>query len=318
MRHAKVYRITVEDESRLQTIVSKSLTPMGLLGLGCSLLAVSVLLGFLLVWLTPIKHLLPGYLRESQRAASVEAIVRLDSLQDAYIRNEVYIANILSLLDTHRKPSDSVTAVNRTLFVSDSLLGRSAEETRFAKMMREREKFNISLLASMAAEGILLYPVCDESFISPDSRDAFEVEMQLPAGANLMALADGVIIDAYYDIRTNSYIVITQHDNGFISRIIGLGDLMVGRGDKVQGGEILCSAPRMKSKLPIKAFISLWHNGTPVKPYDYIIGHRYRINQKSRRINSTSTVKASQGNGNQVSDSLSEINNVSDPLTEHQ
>ena len=274
------------------TLASWTLTPARLAGAAVVVALASLAAGCALAAFTPIRRLVPGFVGESQRAATENAIMRVDSLRDAYTRNEIYLANLRVLLDDTRTPSDSAAAVSRLRPLSvDSLLPRSPEEARFVAMMQDREKYNVTVRASIAAEDMLLYPVSDEGVVSQDSRDSYSAKVILPRGASVMAMADGSVIAAYFDHKLRTYVVLTQHDNGFVSRIAGLPSIMVGEGDILQGGEILCAFPRMKGGQPTAVSVSLWHNGTPVKPYEYIAGHRYRATtpSDSRRQKETSS-----------------------------
>lgn len=278
MKTGRKYRITIEDETRLENIASRSFSfpSLALTIAGGAILF--MILGAVIMAVTPLREMIPGYFRDSQRAVTENALLRIDSLRDAYLRNEIFLANVNNILDTDRRPSDSVSLAGRSISLpADSLMRRSAEEAGFIKVMQEREKFNISVIASVAAEGMLMYPVSDEGTVTNDSRDSYEVRIVLPERASVMAIADGAVIGTYYDSKNRSYVVLTQHDNGFVSRISGLGRLLVGINDPVTGGEIIAEAPAYKSSRPAMAGISLWHNGTPVKPYEYILGNRNRI-----------------------------------------
>ncbi|MDE6236037.1 MAG: M23 family metallopeptidase [Muribaculaceae bacterium] len=278
MRPSKRYKFTLEDESRLEKIASHSFSPLSLAMAGVGGMLILMSLGALIVGLTPLRELMPGNLSYSRRAETENAMLRLDSLNEVYIRNEVFLANVNRVLDTERQPADSSEiAVGKMTPTADSLIKRSAEETRFAQMMQNREKFNISMIASMAADGMLMYPVSDEGIIASDSRDDYEVRVVLPNHASVMAIADGVIIGGYYDTVRKSYVLLTQHDNGFVSRISGLGTLLVAESDLVTGGEIIARPAIPRNGNPTTLKVSLWHNGTPVKPYEYVAGHRYRV-----------------------------------------
>ena len=231
----------------------------------------------MIISLTPIRTLIPGFIPDSRRAASEEALLLVDSLREAYAINERYLNNLRNVMNSDRLPADTFPAavpVSPGLQV-ESLLPPSHEEIGFTKIMQEREKFNISLLSKMAAEGMLLFPVSDEGSVVADSRDSYQVRMIVPDNATIMAVADGVVIAEYFDARSRRHVLILQHDNGFVSRIAGLGNLLVGQNDIVNGGEVISLAPQIKNNAASEIFVELWHNGIPVKPYDYIIGHKY-------------------------------------------
>lgn len=275
MKGHKKYKITIEDESRLQTIASWRLTPLKIVGLAVPALLLMLVIGYLFVLLTPAKNLIPGYFRASERAATEQALLRADSLMDNWRRNEIYLENLKQVFDIERIPTDSINASRNTeTFSPDSLLPASAEEVRFAKMIQEREKFNVTVKASLSAEGMLFYPISDEGVVTLESRDKYAANIILPKDGAIMALADGSVLARYFDAASGGYSLILQHDNGFVSRYSGLGSLLVGQSDIVTGGQILSKAPLASSGHPAGITVELWHNGNALKPYDYITTKR--------------------------------------------
>lgn len=271
MRIKRRYKITIEDESRLETLARWSLTPrMIALLTGVAVVGIFII-GFIFVLLTPAKQLIPGYYRPSQRAASEEALLKVDSIRDAYRANDIYMANLLAVLDSERTPTDSVAAGHHNATATqDSLLPTSAEETQFIRAMQEREKFNISILAPMAAEGMLFYPVADTGVVTQDSRDSYSTKIAIAKGTEIMALADGVALAVYGDPFHGGYSIILQHPNGFVSRYSGLGTPLVGQSDMVAGGGIIALAPNTPASKSQYINVEMWHNGNPLVPYRYV------------------------------------------------
>lgn len=276
MKPRKLYKITISDEARLENIAVKTFSASSLVIAIIVAAVVAAALGFIIVVSTPLKTLIPGYLGDSQRAATEDAIMRIDSIRDAYAINEQYIANIRSLLGSPRASSDTAVASPGAPFTisADSLLPRSPEEARFVAMMQDREKYNITRRASIAAEDMILYPVSPEGIMAQDSRDSFSAHVILPKDASILALADGRVLASYYDVKQKNYVVITQHDRGFVSRVSGLPIPSVGEGDEILGGEAI-STTVSSGKKPVEISVELWFDGVPVKPYDYIAGRRY-------------------------------------------
>lgn len=275
----RIYKISIDDESHLQTLASWTMTPMRILLASVILIIIIFISGFLVVALTPAKQLIPGFLRESERALTENALLRVDSLRNAFAVNQAYLANIRNLLNTDRLPSDSMAVVNRILSVApDSLLPSSRAEIAFARRMQQSEKFNISVQSTMAAEGMLFYPVSEDGVQTAGSKDAYKAVMILPVNTSVMAMADAVVIASYLSNgrnATDGYTLILQHDNGFVSRYKGLGSPLVGEADFVAGGEILSLARPSKSRTPAPVEIEIWHNGLPLKPFNYINSHRH-------------------------------------------
>ncbi len=272
MRPRRILKLTLSDEARLQTLASLTITPVRILAIAALALVTAMVVGFLLVLLTPLKTLIPGYMRESQRAASELALLRVDSLQEAYIRNQAYVENLNRVMDIERQAVRSRTVADsaRRIIPADSLLPPSAEESRFVRRMQEREKFNISVVAPMAAEGMLFYPVCDDGIVTGDSKNSLKAILNIPADASIMAMADGNVVALYYDPKRHGYTLIMQHDNGFLSRYTGLGSPLVGEADEVLGGQVLCLTPAPRNGHPAEISVELWHDAIRIPPYSYI------------------------------------------------
>ena len=275
----RLFKISIDDESHLQSLASWTMTPARIIITSLILLAVIFIAGFLLICFTPARQLVPGYFRESERAITENALLRVDSLRNAYQINQAYLANLRKVLDTDRLPTDSMAIVNRMLSVApDSLLPPSKAEVALAKRMQQSEKFNISVQSTMAAEGMLFYPISEDGVQTAESKDDYKAVMILPVNTSVMAMADAVVIASFRsDDATSSghYNLILQHDNGFVSRYSGLGMPLVGNSDYVAGGEILSMASAPGSHTPPVVTVEIWHNGIPVKPFNYINSHRH-------------------------------------------
>lgn len=278
MKASRRFKITVEDESRLQDIASFSLSPLKIILIIFGGLLFSIIIGYLFVLLTPAKNLIPGYFRASQRAASEQALLRVDSLMEAYRVNEAYMANLREVFDVNRVPEDTVAVASSAgTFSPDSLMPASAAENRFAAMMQDREKFNI-VKASIASEGMLFYPISEDGIVTSASRNAYAVRMVLPANSAVAALADGVVLASYYDPPGKGYSIIMQHDNGFVSRYSSLRSPLVKQSESVAGGKIIALSPLSPAGKASEITVELWHDGIHIKPYEFISRHHRRPN----------------------------------------
>lgn len=290
MKPRKLYKITVSDEARLDNIFARTFSvPMLLVSVTVFLLF-SAALGFLIVIATPLKSLIPGHLGDSQRAATENAIMRVDSLRDAYALNEQYIANIKSILGgpVNRQDTSSVAPGAIFSISADSLLPKSIEEERFVSSMQNHVAFNISRRASIAAEDMMLYPVSPDGIVAQESLDSYSAHVLLPGNASVLAIADGRVLASYYDVKSKKYVIIAQHDRGFVSKISGLPIPFVGNGDELSGGEAIAVMTPAGNN-PVEISVELWFDGVPVKPYDYIAGRRYLRSPSSKSSSSVSS-----------------------------
>lgn len=274
MKSQKKYRLIIEDETCLEKVGQWTFRPVVLWTIGVLMLVNSIILGFLFVLLTPAKRLIPGYYQPSQRVASEEAIMRLDSIYGAFNRNNQYVNNILTVLNEDRS-AEKLDSVEQ-LFSSATpvmLMATSKEEVKFNNIMHEREKYNISVLAPLAANGMKFYPVSREAIMATDVMDAECITIQMPSEAMVMSVADGTVLDVHRVASGASYSMIIQHNNGFTSKYSGLGSVSVGVGEIVNGGQVVGLTRIEGMRLAPTIQIEMWHNGTPLKPYKYITGN---------------------------------------------
>ncbi len=270
-RHPK-YRIRIEDESRLEDLADITLSPLSLWTAVGAALIILVMISGAIVMVTPLRTLLPGYMKQSERSATEDNILRLDSIFGAYAQNQNYLDNILKAFDTDRTPTaDSlVMTANLREMSPDSLLPPSPLERKFVNAMEERERFNISVLAPLAADGMMFSPLSDGGIFSASSRTEEKGNVVMPPDESVKCVADGSILASYYSAAEGGYVVIVQHAKGFVTRIARLGSPMVSAGDAVLAGQMLALGPNPDSKGRRYVEVMMWHNGLPLIPYEYI------------------------------------------------
>lgn len=275
MKARKKYTLTLEDESRLEKIVRISASPKKYFLAGAAAVVFLMLAGSFIVAFTPLRNILPGYLKESERAATEESHMRLDSLQQAYENNVAYLANIMEVINPSHAGKDSIRKENISEIdiplSPDSLLPTSIEERKFITMMREREKYNISVIAPLAAESMMFTPINEESIISEKTKTSAKAEVILSKGATVGAIADGRVISISQSVKEGGgTAVIIQHPKGFLSRCSRLGTVLIEPGDFVTGGQIIALSSSGNARKNEIITIEMWHNGNQLVPYDYL------------------------------------------------
>lgn len=277
MRTRRRYSIIIEDESRLENVVRLTMSPAKLCLMIAGIVVFLMIAGTLTVAFTPARALLPGYLKDSERAATEEQHLRLDSLLEVYDNNQAYIANFMEVINTDRdvdrrqvEENDSVSG-NTTIFSADSLLPTSLVERKFLSVMMEREKYNISVIAPLAAESMMFTPVNESSVVTQASQESTKADVILAKGSTVAAIADGKVIAVSQSVREGGgSAVIIQHPKGFLSRLSRLGNVLIEPGDNVTGGQVIALTSRGNSRMNEHITIEIWHNGTPLIPYDYL------------------------------------------------
>lgn len=271
MGKSKKYRISIEDEAHLQTIGSVSMSvPSICIACVIALLA-AVAAGGFLVMVTPLKTLLPGYLKKSERNASVENLMRLDSLQAAYVRNQEYIDNFIRVADPSFTPDSAREDISFNDDISpDSLIPASQAEKVFVKSMQEREKYNLSVLTPLAADGMMFGVPAHRAVFLRDSRAERKCAIAIDKDEPVTSIADGTVLAAYYSPSEKGYVVITQHARGFVSRLSHLYSPVVETGDAVGIGQVVSLPSRNNAPGGNTIYIEMWHNAISLRPYDFL------------------------------------------------
>lgn len=245
--------------------------PLSLLLCVAGAVAISLLLGAAIVMVTPLRTLLPGYLKQSERSATEDNIMRLDSILAIYERNQNYYDNVFRAMNTDRIETDSASATPNIMELSpDSLLPSSPAERKFVSDMEERERYNISVLAPLAADGMMFSPVCDSAIFLSSSRNSERGLVVMPAGEAVRCVADGSVLATYYSPSEKGYVVLVQHDKGFVTRCAALGTPMVSAGDAVMAGQMIALGPQPDRSGRRIAEVRMWHNGLALIPFKYI------------------------------------------------
>lgn len=267
MRLDRQYSISLSDMSRLERLAEVR-RPLWVILIWCFIGALAAIFtAGVIIFITPLKTLLPGYMGEDQRKSSVEALIRLDSLRTAYEARQQWLDNVITVLDTDREPSDSLRLiVNANPMTIDSLIAPSKEESRFVAQMQQREKFNISILAPLAAEGLQFSAPAPGAIFLDSNRTARKARVAVGKGATLGALADGMVVDVQYSPSEGGYSLIVQHSKGFLSRIGRVGRPLVKPGEKVDVGQAVGIALDATGRETALISLEIWRNGQALAP----------------------------------------------------
>lgn len=137
MRRRPKYKLKIYDEAHLVDRGGFSLTWPRIILVSLSVMVVFITIGIGLVWLTPIKKWLPGYMRSDERIKTEQAYLRVDSLHQLYIVQQAYLDNLVKLLDTDREPDIPDTLGYALPLIPDSIMVSSEIEKEFMKKMEE-------------------------------------------------------------------------------------------------------------------------------------------------------------------------------------
>ncbi len=266
------YRLQLVDDSHMSTLWSISGSRGRMLLLAIILFFIITISGAALLGMTPLRTMLPGYLKRSQRYEMTDMSTRVDSLSRLAAVNNRYLDNLVAILNDEID-IDSIRqaytdSINRLQLPVDSLLGTSNAEREFVRRYEQRERFNVSVLSPVVAEGMVFYPAV-RSPITTANEPSGRVSYQLSPSSPVSAIYRGTVIDSHY-VPGEGYTMVIQHPHDFISRYTGIAEPMVEQGAKVNTGARigLTSNARPDDRPPLT--LEMWFNGSQLDPTEYI------------------------------------------------
>lgn len=220
---------------------------------------------YLLLAFTPVRNLLPSQLHGDMRGRYIEATLRLDSLTRVVDRNQRFVDDITAILGGHVDPDSARRALADVsgLEVADTLLAASEAERAFVQQFESSQRYNLSVLAPIAADGMAFYSPAPGA--EAQSRtDGTGVELRGVSGQGVDAVYRGTVLAVFKDSQGHTGVVL-QHPNEFVSVYSGLAECFVRRGDTPVTGARIGLALADGTLL-----FELWHKGVALNPGDYV------------------------------------------------
>lgn len=266
-------RLSIVDETRMERIADVGMSRWKfVIGIIVGIVVLG-LVGVILIVTTPLKAILPGYLYSYERDDVMSATMKIDSISEEVAMRNAYVDNILAILqndiDTEVPQIGDSTVVAIPI---DSIITASELERDFVKQYEASQKYNVSVLTPLAAQGIaFVNPMQGARVREPaEGDDGRRLTFDLPKLQPVSSIYRGTVLDVYNTLD-GAFTVIVQHPNDFISRYSGLTDVAVKRGQTVAPAMRLGIIDRdTAERYGLQPTFELWYNGTPVNPRDYL------------------------------------------------
>ena len=266
------YKLTLLNEATLDDVFSMRVSRLTALLAGLLLAGVMLAIFVGLILATPLGQLLPGYLDKELRTEAIESRLRIDSLAEQAMRREVYFNNIRTIL-MGDAVSDTLAPLDSIQIVSiDSLPGKSQREQEFARRFEEEEKFNLTILSTRPpGDGMVFYaPVKGIVTRAFDPLEQNATELLCAKNALVSSPLDGVVVFVEYTLA-DGYVMVIQHDDGFLSIFRNLAAPMREPGQEVHAGNMIGMMPReTKREADLTLRFELRQHGEALDPQKYI------------------------------------------------
>lgn len=228
-----------------------------------------------ILFYSPLKRHMPGYVSPEQRVLLLEASQRVDSLYETVQRHQLYVMNLQGILKGDIKVDSVSTIDSLTVLRSTDLMERTEREAEFVRNYEENEKYNLTSpsVRKSDMEGLHfttpLHGMIGEAF-NP-ARQHYGVDI-LATGAhqNVCSVLDGTVLMSCYT-STDGYVIVVQHVGNLVTVYKHLTTIQKYEGEKVKAGEILGTLGKRDGK-PSHSYlhVELWHKGTALDPTQYI------------------------------------------------
>lgn len=242
------------------------------------ILSLCVIIGFVycILVFTPLKYTIPGYPGENFRRQAIQNAIKIDSLESAMVRWELYAQNInrtlageqtLSLENVVKNEGrmDYLTAKNDIyLQKRDSILrARVAAEEQFGLSSGQHRNLPI--------QGMHFFtPLKGRITNGYDMATHPAIDIAAPKNTAVKAALDGTVIYAGWSTEYG-YTISIQHEGNIITTYKHNKSLLKKQGDRVEAGAPIGYIGNTGStSYGDHLHFELWHNGTAVDPTLYI------------------------------------------------
>jgi murein DD-endopeptidase MepM/ murein hydrolase activator NlpD len=269
------YRLIILNNETLEEVNSFNLTLLNLYIGICSFIFLGALLFYLLLAVTPLKRIVPGYGELGSNRQVLKLYKQIEELEDqvesqaTYIEHfRHYVTGVVPVNSDSIAEPEEVDAEPVERILEDEILRKEIEtETRLA-INRVNSSEGVLDLRKLHIVSPVKGPVSTK--FRPDI-EHFGVDVLGPRNTAIKASMDGIIIAADWTLQTGNTISI-QHNHNLISVYKHNSTLLKKTGDFVSAGEAIAIIGNSGtlSDGPHLHF-ELWQSGIPLNPEDYII-----------------------------------------------
>lgn len=263
------FRLSFYNEGSLNRIWTIGMS-RGRLWLYCGLIVLGIaIIGACVISFTPLKVLLPGYLRPAERREYLEASHRLDSILERSHVMEAYLYNMEDVLTDGFNPDSAFMVAPPPLppIDIDSLLKPTSAEAEYVERYLARHAFDLGS-TDLGEEIPQFRTPVEDAIVSRGSSPALTKIILSRAINPVHAIAGGAVISAT-KANDGKWALVVQHSDGYATCYGGLDQIYCRQGSSVKAGNRLGVIKAAKPSSDRFDF-SLWRNGVMLQPLDYI------------------------------------------------
>jgi murein DD-endopeptidase MepM/ murein hydrolase activator NlpD len=270
------YRLIIMNDSTLEEKFSFRLSRLNVIAFFCGFSLFIFVCFLLLVGYTPLNEYVPGKASSRLYKELVAIALKADSLEDALLKNELYIKNISTII-TGGNP---VEILNETPNLSTNLeseisFKKSKEDSLLRVSVESEDKLSIfasEKTTKVGLENLLFFTPVKGVITNGFNRkkEHFGTDIVAKENEPVKCVCEGVVIISNWTPETG-YVIGIQHENSLFSLYKHNSKLFKKVGDRVKSGDaiaIIGNSGELSSGPHLH--FELWHQGTPLDSENYI------------------------------------------------
>lgn len=270
-----LYRISLIEDDTHKNLLSLKFSKPGIIVVLSAAFILLIILIYSLIAFTPIKKSIPGYPDAHSKKTALTNAIKIDSLESAITRWELYAENLSRVLNEEPPVSyDSIIRSNTIKLLSDKPIDElSKQDSLLRESLIKEQQFHVSgnSQRSVPVEGMHFFPpikgVITKEFdmVMHDGLD-----IKAPRNTVVYSIYEGSIIFSGWDDEKGNVIVV-QHPDNVVSIYEHAESLLKKVGEKVKAGTpIALVGSTGSTKQDEYLHFSLWYNGEALDPTRYI------------------------------------------------
>jgi len=266
------YRFVVLNEDTFEERFSFKLNRLNAFIFGGLFSVLLITLTILFIVFTPLKEYIQGYSSTELKKEASELVYKVDSLNQVLSVNDLYIQNIQQVLkgEIKRVSFDKDSVLNQ-LKIDEIDFAPSSVDSAFRAEVEQQDRYSVFEEATRNTDIVFTAPIKGE--ITQNYNDIekhFAIDIAVEIDTPVKSAADGTVIFTGFTADTG-YVIVIEHNQGFISVYKHNSTIYKEQGDLVKSGEVIASAGSTGSfSTGSHLHFELWNEGYPVNPANYI------------------------------------------------
>ncbi|MEX2379350.1 MAG: M23 family metallopeptidase [Vicingaceae bacterium] len=275
------YRLVILNDASFEEKFSYRLSPLNIVTLVMTFAVFLMGSVAVIIIFTPLREYIPGYTDVSLRQDLTNMVLRSDSLEHRLEQNNLYLANLQSILRGEEPHTEDLLLQDSSRIESLEVdeIGNPAMKSKEDSLLREyverEDSYSLKANAdkSSSSEAKLYYFTPLKGTVTNTFNPAeshFGIDIVAPKNEAIKAALDGTVIFADWTVETG-YVIQLQHRNNITSIYKHNSVLLKEVGQRIKAGEaiaIIGNTGKLSSGPHLH--FELWKEGKAIDPMEFI------------------------------------------------